>query len=68
MSPNREMDELTMGNSYTQIYRVVKTQWTRDFPGGPVSKICTPNVEGLSSIPGQGTRSRVPQLRTGSAK
>ena len=68
MSTNREMDELTMVNSCTQIYRAVKTQWTRDFPGGPVSKICTPNVEGPSSIPGQGTRSQVPQLRTGSAK
>ena len=68
MPTNREMDELTMVNSYTQIYIAVKNQWTRDFPGGPVSKICTPNVEGPSSIPGQGTRSRVPQLTTGSAK
>ena len=62
------MDELTMVNSYTQIYKPVKNQRTRDFPGGPVSKICTPNVEGPSSIPGQGTRSRVPHLRTDSAK
>ena len=38
MSTNREMDELTMVNSCTQIYRAVKTQWTRDFPAGPVVK------------------------------
>ena len=34
-----------------------------DFPGGPVTKICTPNAEGLSSIPGQGTRSHMLELR-----
>ena len=31
------------------------------FPGGPVAK--TPHSRGLGSIPGQGTRSRVLQLR-----
>ena len=35
-----------------------------DFPGGPVTKICTPNAEGLSSIPGQGTRSHMLQCRS----
>lgn len=34
-------------------------------PGGPVAKNCSPNAGGLGSIPDQGTRSRMPQLRVG---
>ena len=37
-----------------------------DFPGGPVAK--TPNTGGLGSIPGQGTRPHMLQLRYGAAK
>ena len=29
---------------------------TREFPGGPVSKICLPLQRGVGSIPGQGTK------------
>ena len=35
----------------------------RDFPGGPVAKLHAANAGGLGSIPGQGTRSRMLQLR-----
>ena len=36
----------------------------QDFPGGPVAKTMHgPNARGLGSIPGQGTRSHMPQLR-----
>ena len=31
-------------------------------------RLCTPNAEGLSWIPGQGTRSHMPQLRESTAK
>ena len=31
--------------------------------GGPVAKTCTPNAEGLGSLPGQGTRSHTPQVK-----
>ena len=34
-----------------------------DFPGGPVAKTLVPNAGGLGLIPGQGTRSPIPQLR-----
>ena len=34
-----------------------------DFPGGPVARIHAPNAGGLGSIPGQGTRSHMSQLR-----
>ena len=37
-----------------------------DFHGGPVAKI--PNTGGLGSIPGQGTRPHMLQLRHGVAK
>ena len=39
-----------------------------DFPGGPVAKLCAPNARGLGSIPGQGTRSHMLQLRASVAK
>ena len=35
-----------------------------DFPGGPVALILPPNVGGLGSILGQGTRYYMPQLRS----
>ena len=38
-------------------------KFERDFPGGPVAKICTPNAGSLGLIPGQGTRPHMPQLR-----
>ena len=34
-----------------------------DFPGGPVVKTLHSQCRGLGSIPGQGTRSRMPQLK-----
>ena len=34
-----------------------------EFPGGPVFRICAFTAKGLGSIPGQGMRSRMPQLR-----
>ena len=39
-----------------------KWQWG-DFPGGPVAKTPHSQCRGLGSIPSQGTRSHVPQLR-----
>ena len=35
----------------------------RDCPGSPVLRFHAPNVGDLDSIPGQGTRSHMPQLR-----
>ena len=35
----------------------------QDFPGGPENKTPSSQWEGLGSIPGQGTRSHMPQLR-----
>ena len=35
----------------------------RDFPSGPVAKTPTPNAGGWGLIPGQGTRSRMLQLK-----
>ena len=34
-----------------------------DFPGGPVAKTLHSQCRGLGSVPGQGTRSHMPQLR-----
>ena len=36
----------------------------RDFPGGPVSKTPHSQCRGPGSIPGQGTRSHMPQTRS----
>ena len=43
-----------------KIYPVKKL--LRDFPGGPVVRLCIPNAESLGSMPDQGTRSHRPQL------
>ena len=40
----------------------------RDFPGGPVVKTLPSSAGDLGSIPGQGTRAHVPQLRPWAAK
>ena len=40
----------------------------RYFPGGPVVKTAHRNAGSLGSIPGQGTRSHMPQLRPSAAK
>ena len=40
----------------------------RDFPGGPVAKTLCSQCKGLGSIPGQGTRAHMLQLRPGTAK
>ena len=42
--------------------------WTEDFPGGPVVKTLSSQWRGLTSFPGQGTRSHMPQLRFSVAK
>ena len=34
-----------------------------DFPGAPVVRLCAPSAGGLGSLPGQGTRSHLRQLR-----
>ena len=39
-----------------------------DFPGGLVAKTPAPNAGGLGSIRGQGTKSRLLQLRLSSTK
>ena len=36
---------------------------SRDFPGGPVAKTLCSNAGGPGSIPGQGTRSHMLQIR-----
>ena len=52
-----------MDRPLTTAYEALKTQmmvqWLR---------LCTPSAGGLGSIPGQGTRSHMPQLRPGTAK
>ena len=40
----------------------------KDFPAGPVAETLHPKARGPGSIPGQGTRSCVLQLRPGAAK
>ena len=40
----------------------------RDFPGGPVAKTLCSQCKGLGSIPGQGARAHMLQLRPGTAK
>ena len=49
-----------------QTYLCKKSVWGGYIPGGPVAK--TPNTGGLGLIPGQGTRSCMPQLRLRGAK
>ena len=39
-----------------------------DFPGGPVAKTLCSQCKGLGSIPGQGARAHMLQLRPGTAK
>ena len=40
-----------------------KQRKRRDFPGGPVAKTLHSQFRGWGSIPGQGTRSHMPQLK-----
>ena len=48
---------------------VFKSVALRDFPGGPEAKTpLSSQSGGLCSIPGQGARSHMPQLRPSSAK
>ena len=47
----------------SSLFKRLKDQY-RNFPGGPVAKTHTPNAEDLGLIPGQGTRSHMPQLRS----
>ena len=55
--------ETKRGDVFTvQKYRL----W--DSSGCPLAKTLTPSAEGPSSIPGQGTRSPMLQLRPGAAK
>ena len=42
----------------------MKTCLTKDFLDGPIINTCTPSAGGLGLIPGQGTRSPRPQLKT----
>ena len=44
-----------------KVYKLNFTLW--DFPGGPVAKTPSSQCRALGSIPAQGTRSCVPQLR-----
>ena len=47
-----------------KIYSVkkkIQQPYTKDFPGGPVVKTSPSNAENAFLIPGQGTRSHVPQ-------
>ena len=43
-----------------------KNRQVGDFPGSPVAM--TPNAGAPGSIPGQGTRDHIPQLRPGAVK
>ena len=40
----------------------------RDFPGGPVAKTARSQGRGPGSVPGQGIRSHMLQVRLGAAK
>ena len=43
---------------------ITNVRWNgRDFPGGPVAKTPSSNAGGPGSIPDQGTRLHMPQLR-----
>ena len=44
-----------------------KKKRKRDLPGGPVAKTLRSQCRGPSLIPGQGTRSHMPQLRCSTA-
>lgn len=43
-----------------------KKKKVRDFVGGPVAKTLVPNAGGQGSIPSQGVRCHMPQLRPNS--
>ena len=45
------------------VSRYLKRHSFGDFPGGLVVRLSAPTAGGLGSIPGQGTRSHMPQLR-----
>ena len=49
-------------------YQCYKKGSSRDFPGGSVARLHTPSTGTLGSIPGQGTKSQILQLRLGTAK
>ena len=53
----REMQTKTNQNGHDQ-----KKSTKREFPGSPAVKTCTPSAGSLGSIPGQETRSHMPQL------
>ena len=45
-----------------------ETKPTGNLPGGPVVRLCAPKAGASGSIPGQGARSHMLQLRAGTAK
>ena len=49
------------------IFRTTKI-WKWDFPGVQWLRLCAPNAGGLGSIPDQGTRPHMLQLRPSTAK
>ena len=60
-----QLQSIRAGKIYTYhlLPKKKKKKNCKDFPGGPVVEICAPNAGAPGSMPGQGTRSHVPQLR-----
>ena len=56
-------------HSHTEQFETfVRNTEYRDVPSGPEAKTARSQWRGQGSIPDQGTRSRMPQLRPGTAK
>ena len=49
-----ERPEVGLGQEFSPVGTSLMVQWLR---------LCAPNAGGLGSIPGQGTRSHMPQLK-----
>ena len=57
---------VNLSKSEDETHNIKKINFQGNFPGGTVAK--NPNARGPGSIPGQATRSHMPQLRPGTAK
>ena len=47
---------------------IKRNEVSRDIPVVQWLRLCAPNAGGLGSIPGQGARAHMPQLRSGTVK
>ena len=67
MPLNCSLENGSFYTHFTSIKKFVLLK-NKDFPGGPVARLHAPHPRGQGSITGQGTRSRMLQLRPSVAK